>query len=140
LKIATATAIDASPARVWDVMTDVERWHEWTQSITSIERLDGGPFSLGSRARIRQPGLPTVVWQVTAFEPVRYFAWESRGPGAKTIAGHRVEPRDEGAQITLTLEQTGPLGRLFGALLARKSRRYVGMELQGLKARCEGAA
>ena len=43
-----AADIGAPPSRVWDVMVDVERWHEWTQSITSIKRKDSGPFSSNS--------------------------------------------------------------------------------------------
>ena len=32
--------INAPAERVYDVMIDLDRWHEWTPSITSIRRLN----------------------------------------------------------------------------------------------------
>src|SRR3712207_4077807 len=84
--------IAAAPGDVWTVMLDVERWREWTPTITSIERLEGGPFRVGSRARVRQPKLPTAVWTVTVLEPGRYFEWRNVSPGLRSVAGHRAEP------------------------------------------------
>jgi len=66
--------IDAPREKVWTVMTDVERWPEWTASVTSVALLDKAPFDVGSHARLCQPRLPVAVWTVTVFEPERYFS------------------------------------------------------------------
>jgi uncharacterized protein YndB with AHSA1/START domain len=129
--------IQAPPSRVWAVMADVERWPEWTASVSRVARLDSGPLAVGSRARIRQPRLPPAVWNVVAVDEGRGFTWESRGPGVRVTARHTVEPAAGGSRATLWLEFGGP----FGALLARATsginQRYLGMESAGLKRRSE---
>jgi len=119
-------------------MTDVERWSEWTASVTSVVLLDKAPFDVGSQARLRQPCLPVAVWTVTAFEPKHYFAWQTGVPGVRTVAGHHVEATGgNSTRVTLSLSWRGPLAPLIGLLYGKRSRRYVGMEAQGLKQRCE---
>ena len=130
--------IDAPREKVWTVMTDVERWPEWTASVTSVALLAKVPFDVGSQARLRQPRLPVVVWTVTAFEPEHYFTWQTDVPGVRTVAGHHVEATGSNStRVTLSLSWRGPLAPLIGLLCRKRSRRYVGMEAQGLKQRCE---
>ena len=129
--------IAAPPDAVWPVIADVERWHEWTASITKIELLDG-ELEPGARARIKQPKFPAVVWRVTKVEPGRYFEWENRSPGLYSVGGHRVEPTAGGASIaTLTISQQGPLAPLLGLLADKLTRPYMEMEANGLKQRVE---
>ena len=60
----------AAPAEVvWGVTIDVERWPEWTPTMEKVERLDGGPFQIGSQARIKQPQFNETVWTVLALVP-----------------------------------------------------------------------
>src|SRR3954467_9076468 len=80
-------AIDAPVDVVWSVFTDVERWPTWASSVTSVELIDG-PMRLGAKARICQPRLPTVVWEVTRWEPGRSWTWAVTSLGARTEASH----------------------------------------------------
>jgi uncharacterized membrane protein len=137
-----ATIDVAAPAeKVFDVYADVEHWPDWTSTVTSVERLDDGPFRLGSRARVRQPRLPTAVWEVTELVPGRTFTWVSRGPGLVTTGRHTVQPAAGPGTATAIaeLEQAGPVGRLVGLLYARLIDRYLRTEVRGLKAFCEGS-
>lgn len=128
----------ASPARVWTVLVDVERWPAWSDSYTSARRLDDGPLRVGSQARLKQPGLAASRWEVTDLAEPREFTWFSTAPGVRTVACHRLiaEPGG-GTRIRLDLDQAGPLAGLVSALLGARIRRYVQMEADGLKAASE---
>ena len=75
--------IAAPQEQVWAAMSDVACWPEWTASVTEVERLDHGPFGVGSRARVRQPRLPTAVWTVTGLERCQPSACPPLGPASR---------------------------------------------------------
>jgi uncharacterized protein YndB with AHSA1/START domain len=135
-----SVTIDAPREHIWAVLTDVERWPEWTASMTSVAYVEGDSIAVGSRARIKQPRLPTVVWEVTAVEPGQSFTWQARSVGITTLATHRLTPEPAGVTVSLGIQQRGALGWLVGLLTAQMTRRYVGMEAEGLKRRCLAAA
>jgi uncharacterized protein YndB with AHSA1/START domain len=129
--------IAAPPARVWSVMSDIERWHEWTSSVTSITRLDGGPLRIGARARIRQPRLPRADWTITDIRDGLGFTWESRSPGVTVLATHFVEPSPIGTRATLSLTFLGLLAPLVAWMTQSLNNRYLALEAAGLKQRSE---
>ncbi len=131
------TDIAAPAERVWQVMSDIERWREWTPSVTSVKRLDSGPLAVGSRAVIHQPKFPPALWQVTAIEPGRSFTWVSVAPGLRVVGHHAVEPTGDGSRATLSLDLQGVLGGLWGWMTKNITERYLGFEARGLKARSE---
>ena len=123
--------------RVWQVMSELDRWHEWTPSIKSIKRLDTGLLAVGSRVVIRQPGFPPVWWKVTAIEQGRSFTWRSVSPGIRVVADHSVRPREHGSRVTLLLDLQGVFGGVFGRMTENITERYLDFEARGLKARSE---
>ena len=135
----------AAPADVvWSVMSDIERWHEWTPSVRGIQLLGPGPIRVGSRAVVRQPKLPPAMWTVVSIDPGSGFVWKSGVPGMWVYAHHSVEPIasscDMGGVCTharLRLHFEGPVSRLLGRLTCNINDRYLAMEAAGLKKRSE---
>ena len=128
--------IAAPPERVFSVMTDTDRWHEWTPSVTSIKRRDQGPLRPGSQAWVRQPRFPPAFWTVTDVGE-HSFTWVSRAPGMVVTARHFVTPIGDRSRATLSLTFAGLLGPFFGRLTRNINNRYLAMEAVGLKRRSE---
>jgi uncharacterized protein YndB with AHSA1/START domain len=135
-----AVDIAAPPDVVWSVMSDVERWHEWTASVRRITLAGGGPIGIGTRAWIKQPRFPPAMWKVTALDPGRSFTWESGAPGMRVYANHSVEPTSSGTRATLLLYYQGFAGRLLAQLTRGITNRYLKMEADGLKRQSEALA
>jgi uncharacterized membrane protein len=131
--------IDAPPEKVFAVLCDVERWPEWTSTMTSVRRLEIGPFAVGSTAQVRQPKLRPAVWQVTELDENRNFTWTTRSPGLRMKAGHLVEPHGAGSRVALSFEMSGLFAPLVARLYGRLIDEYVATESLGLKKRTEAA-
>ena len=127
-------AIDAPIEVVWSIFTDVERWPTWASSFTSVELIDG-PMRLGAKARIRQPRLPTVVWEVTKWEPGRSWTWTATSPGARTEASHVLTRSGDGTVAEQSIVASGPLGRLAAFVWRSLTQRYLAIEAAGLRFR-----
>jgi len=131
--------IDAPIEVVWSVFTDVERWPTWASSFTSVELIDG-PMRLGARVRIRQPRLPTVIWEVTKWDPGRSWTWTATSPGARTEASHVLTSVGGRTLAEQSISPSGLIGRLAAFMLRSLTRRYLAIEAAGLKQRAEQIA
>jgi uncharacterized membrane protein len=130
--------IDAPPQLVWDVFSDVEHWPDWTASVTSLVGRDGPALAVGKRFAIKQPGMQKLVWKVTEIDPGSSWTWVQRSPGVLVTASHWVTAQPGGRTLVRQrLDQRGALGALVGRLMVKKTKRFLELEAQGLKARSE---
>jgi hypothetical protein len=138
---ADTITIDAPAATVWKVYTDVDKWPQWTASVSDAHADPPGPLVIGSTASIKQPRFPRVLWTVTQLHHERSWTWANRSPGALTIAGHQLTPLEDGrTRVDLWIDQRGVLGRPIGRIARRTTRRYLRMEAEGLKRTSEARA
>jgi len=121
---------------VWSVMADVERWPEWTASISRVKLLSPAPLRIGSRVRIHQPKLPSAFWRMTELIPNESFTWISRAPGVRVTARHALQETPDGTRVTLSIRYEGLLGSLLARWVGDLNNRYLALEAAGLKARC----
>jgi hypothetical protein len=140
-KFRSEIAIDATPERVWEVLSDFGSYRIWNPFITKAE----GSASLHGHLRltVTLAGLPAVGFSamLTGFEPPRRLGWHAfLVPGGMFEALHRFElhPLDSGRTLFVHLEEFGgwlsaPALLLLGGAF-RKG--YAGMN-RALKQRAE---
>jgi uncharacterized protein YndB with AHSA1/START domain len=130
-----AVEIAAPPERVWAVLADLERWPEWTASVTSVEPLEPGPLAVGTRARVSQPKLKPAVWEVTEVKAARSFTWVTRHPGLLVTGLHQLEPIEKGTLATLAVRFSGYSARSSAGSLEPSTTAIWRFEADGLRKR-----
>lgn len=131
--------INANPANVWQIMSDVSRWPEWTPSIESVDQISAD-MAIGSEAVVKAKGTPRAKWRVTEWNPGQNFTWVTSVRGAKTVGEHVIAPNGEGrSKVTLAIEVQGLLTPLFQPLISRGITSNLELESQGLKRRAEAS-
>jgi hypothetical protein len=130
--------INASPERVWAVLTAFDAYPEWNPF---IRRISGTPTQ-GSKleVRIEPPGGRGMTFKPTvlAAEPERELRWLGRVLLPGILDGEhslRIEPVGEGHVRFVQSERfSGALAPLFGKTLGRTKRGFAAMN-EALKRR-----
>jgi hypothetical protein len=108
-----ATRIDASPATVWALLTDVGGWRDWD---SGVDRVDGR-VALGERltiyaTMIRSRPFPVTVVEIRPLEAMRWRGGLPLGLAVIERTYHLDAQDDGGTVLTVREEQTGPLSFL----------------------------
>jgi hypothetical protein len=130
--------VDASPAAVWAVLTDVGRYPEWNP----LFREASGQVAVGSRIRLRSvhPAngrMMTVKPKITVADPGAELRWVSSLPGIMS-GEHRfaLTPADGGTLLEQSEAFRGLLVAFSGKTLARAEASFRALN-EALKKRAE---
>jgi carbon monoxide dehydrogenase subunit G len=156
MRYEVTTTIDAPAEVVWRAVRDVEKWSDWTPTVTEIRVHGGDEIRQGSVATVRQPKQPAREWTVTELVDGRSFRWTSSGPGLRFAADHALttvttettETTEKGdgdadadrTTVELTFAVAGPLAPLATLLAGKAIRAAVDTEAASLKKWCEQAS
>ena len=135
--VTAATWIDAPPAAVWAVLTDLRRYPEWNPLFPAA----AGDLAVGQRITLRSApggGHPVTIHpRVTAVTPEAELRWAGRLPGL--ISGeHRftLKPGNGGTLVLQSEAFRGFMVRFSGRALERAEAGFQALN-GALKARVE---
>jgi len=129
--------INTSVERVWQILSDLERWPLWTPTVLSVQRLDDRAQVIGRRYRLHQPRLGKANWTVTDWIRLIGFVWVCKRPGLLLVAEHKLRPEGTGCAVQLQLKVSGLLEPLVTRYAADLIDAYLRLEAAGLRRRCE---
>jgi len=132
--------IQATPAAVWRVLADIERWPTWTPTVEHVQPLTPDGLRIGARYRITQPKLRPAVYEVTECSPHKAFTWVQKAGGAKMIADHRLIGDDSSTEVEFSFATEGLMGAILGSMYAKRIAEYVKTEARSLRLHCEQLA
>ena len=133
-----AVDIQASSDRVWAVLCDVERWPEWTSSMTTVRRMDDGPLILGSRAQVRNESCYQRFGKLLNSKRKEGSHGSPLAPVSELKGDHWIEANGARSTVKLSLQFSGLLAPLVARIYRSLSQRYLATEAEGLRKRCEG--
>jgi hypothetical protein len=93
--------VGASPSKVWEFISDIERYPEWIYFVREATPMSEGPVGEGTKYKERaKPGPFESVseWQITEFEPPRHQTHIGRMPEMEATLRIRLEPEGEGTR------------------------------------------
>ena len=150
------TWVAAAPARVWELVSDIELMPAMSAELQSVRWLDGaaGP-AVGARFSGRSRHEALGEWestsQVVEFEPGRVFGWAVGDPGDPAARWRfRLEPKNGGTELSewmqmgpgrsglsLAIDQMPDKEQKIVFIRLREFERNITATLEQMKARAE---
>jgi hypothetical protein len=132
------TRIDASPADVWALLSDVGGWRDWDSGVDRVE----GRVALGERLTVYATMIRNRPFSVTVTEirPQEAMRWRGGLPFGLAVIERTYAlsaQEDGGTVLTVREDHSGPLAALLGRStpdLNPSFRQFCA----GLKAKAEG--
>lgn len=137
--------VEAPPAKVWAVLTDLDRAQHTLSGVTRIERLSGDGYAVGTRWRETRKLLgkeATEEMWVTEVDPERRTVVKARSGGTDYTTVFTLQPDGAGTQLSMIFSgTTGELSffprlmmTLFGGLAMKATEKVMAQDLRDIAA------
>lgn len=136
-----STETMASPAALWRLLTDVDRWPLWHPA--PAEAHLEGPLQIGTTGWLRLHNGMVRKFAILDVQEETSFVYgdPDRVLGARQRFVHRITPLGEGrTRVTLGHTIEGPTSLLFGNIFGRIIRGYLPTAARQLIASAEGTS
>lgn len=131
-----STTINASPDKIWAILTDASAYPEWEPSVSRIE----GRIAPGETLKVHSKLSPgrTFPVKVKEFTPGQRMTWEGGMPLGlfKGVRSFTLTPEGEAQHFELREVFSGPMLFMIGPSLPDLTRAFQDF-CAGLKARAE---
>jgi uncharacterized protein YndB with AHSA1/START domain len=128
--------IAAPPERVWELVTDIDRWPDWNPDIDSAALK--GPLAPGTTFRWKA-GPGKLVSTLRHVDPPREVGWTGKTMGIAGVHVYRLEPSGSGTRVVSEESWAGFPVRLMRRRMRRTLQTSLETGLRHLKAAAERA-
>lgn len=126
--------IAATPEKVWQILTNIQRWEEWNERIKKpkleVELAVGNSFTWKTNGSKINSTIHTV-------SPNKIFGWKGKTFGASAIHNWYLEPTDNGTKVRVEESLEGWIINLMKKKMNEKLVADMGYWLEQLKTESE---
>lgn len=134
VKCTKGILINASPKKVWSVLTDIDNWDKWQSEITR-PRLSG---VLSEYAKfVWKTGGVKINSTLHTIKPYKAFGWTGKTFGMLAIHNWSLSDQNGATLVTVNESMQGFLASLFKKSFNRNLENGMQYWLEALKTECE---
>lgn len=134
VKAKKSIQIDASPSRVWELLSDIDNWHEWHEDIK--EAKINGQLAIGSTFDWKSGGtkIHSTLHTVT---PQEKIGWSGKAFGAYAIHNWTLSDVNGKTEVSVEESMEGALMRFFRGFMQNTLEKGMDSWLKQLKKAAE---
>jgi uncharacterized protein YndB with AHSA1/START domain len=99
-----AITIDAQPEKVWEVLTEIDKWPSWNSKITK-STINDQP-SVGVSFTWKTNG-SKIKSQIHTFDPEKTMGWKGKAFGVKAVHNWYLKPVNNGTRVMVEESMEG---------------------------------
>lgn len=140
--ITTEIDISAPPAKVWSIITDIDKWHEWSPTINASEGMASVDSTLTITMMSKEEGKdgPKYNPKIIQMDEPKYFHWRAHMMAGFVFTNDKIielTETDSGTKVTHTETFKGLMAALMKGQMEKGVPPMLNMMNDALKKQAE---